>query len=146
MGSASKEIAKLVEDMHMRIIRMWLLVLTCGSLPVAGYAQVTHGNKPDLPKPFGTRSADNGPDGVKRPKEFLPTAPAGFQVNIYAEGFRVPRWLAIAPNGDLFVADSGAGKIEVLRDPQNTGGAQQRELFASGLRNPFGIVFYETYV
>src|SRR5262249_6025054 len=42
--------------------------------------------------------------------------------------------------------DSGAGKIFILRDPKQTGGAQEREIFASGLDRPFGIVFYEDYV
>jgi glucose/arabinose dehydrogenase len=72
--------------------------------------------------------------------------PAGFRVNIFATGFQEPRWLAVAPNGDIFVADSGAGKIFVLRDPRRTGGAQEREVFASGLDRPFGIAFHEDYV
>lgn len=130
----------------MKVIWRGISVLTAGILPIATYAQVTHGNKPDLPKPFATRSAGNGPDEVKRPEGFLPTVPQGFRVNVYAEGFKTPRWLIVAPNGDLFVADSGAGHIEVLRDPKQTGGAQERETFASGLRYPFGIVFHDDYV
>jgi glucose/arabinose dehydrogenase len=109
-------------------------------------AQVTYGNKPQLPAPFATRSAGNGPSGVKPPKGFLPVVPAGFQVNIFAENFKVPRFLATAPNGDIFVADTGAGQVIVLRDPQNTGGASQREVFAEGQKRPFGIAFHEEYV
>src|SRR2546429_9886352 len=86
-------------------------------------AQVTHSMKPDLPKPFSTKSAGNGPDQTSRPDGFLPTVPDGFHVNVYAEGFKAPRLLAIASNGDLFVADSGAGRVEILRDPEHSSSA-----------------------
>jgi len=130
----------------MRVIWNGIAILTVGIIPVAAKAQVTHGNKPDLPKPFATRSAGNGPDEVERPNGFLPTVPQGFRVNVYAESFKTPRWLIVAPNGDLFVAESGAGRIEVLRDPQHTGSAQERETFASHQNYPFGIVFHDDYV
>jgi glucose/arabinose dehydrogenase len=109
-------------------------------------AQVTHGQKPQLPQPFATKSAGNGPSGAKPVEGFLPTVPAGFRVNVFAKDFKVPRFLMVAPNGDLFVADTGAGQVIVLRDSQNTGGAQQREVFASNLNRPFGIAFREEYV
>jgi glucose/arabinose dehydrogenase len=67
-------------------------------------------------------------------------------VNIFAKDFKEPRWLTVAPNGDIFLADTGAGEIVVLRDPQNTGGAQDREVFISGMNRPFGIAFHENYV
>jgi glucose/arabinose dehydrogenase len=109
-------------------------------------AQITHGQKPKLPAPFATRSAGNGPNRTKPPAGFLPTVPAGFRVNVYASSFHTPRWLTVAPNGDIFLAETGAGTIDVLRDPQNTGGAQEREVFASGLTRPFGIGFHDDYV
>lgn len=109
-------------------------------------AQVTHGQKPSLPAPFSTRSAGNGPDAEKPPAGFLPKAPEGFQVNVFATDFKYPRFLATAPNGDIFVADLGAGQVIVLRDPKNTGGAQEREVFAEKLNRPFGIAFHEGYV
>src|SRR5215469_231040 len=92
------------------------------------FAQVTYGKKPQLPAPFVTKSAGNGPRIERPAKGFLPTVvPAGFHVNIFAEDFKVPRFLTTAPNGDIFVADTGAGQVIVLRDPQRTGGASQRE-------------------
>lgn len=116
------------------------------SLPGILAAQVTHGQKPKLPPPFATKSAGNGPDKAKPPAGFLPTVPAGFRVNIFASNFKRPRWLTVAPNGDIFLADTGAGEIVVLRDPQNTGGAQEREVFVEGMKRPFGIVFRGNYV
>jgi glucose/arabinose dehydrogenase len=116
------------------------------SLPSLVPAQVTHGQKPKLPAPFATNSAGNGPDKVKPPAGFLPTVPPGFRLTVFAANFKRPRWLTVAPNGDIFLADTGAGEIVVLRDPQHTGGAQEREVFADGMKRPFGIAFREDYV
>jgi glucose/arabinose dehydrogenase len=129
--------------MHARNILALALTLC---LPCLGAAQVTHGQKPKLPAPFATNSAGNGPKNAKPPAGFLPTVPAGFRVNVYAADFKYPRWLTVAPNGDIFLADTGAGEIIVLRDPQHTGGAQEREVFVGGVRRPFGIAFREDYV
>jgi glucose/arabinose dehydrogenase len=109
-------------------------------------AQVTHGQKPKLPAPFATKSAGNGPDRVKPPKGFLPTVPAGFRVNVFASSFKRPRWLTVAPDKDIFLADTGAGEIIALRDPKDTGGAQEREVFVGGMNRPFGIAFHDDYV
>ena len=48
--------------------------------------------------------------------------------------------MRVAPNGDLVLADSKAGKIYVLRT--NASGKPTREVFASGLHQPYGIAFY----
>jgi glucose/arabinose dehydrogenase len=56
--------------------------------------------------------------------------------------FSQPRLIRAAPNGDLFVADSAAGTVFVLRGVGPDGKAQQIERFATGLDHPFGIAFY----
>jgi glucose/arabinose dehydrogenase len=109
-------------------------------------AQVTHGQKPNLPAPFATASAGNGPGKVKAPEGFLPTVPKGFHVNIFAKDFKRPRLLTVAPNGDIFLAETGANRIVILRDPNHTGGAQERVVFAENLVRPFGIAFHDDYV
>lgn len=115
-------------------------------LPSVLSAQVTHGQKPQLPAPYSTKSAGNGPHKEAPPPGFLPTVPQGFRINVFASDFKVPRWMAVAPNGDIFLAETGANQIVVMRDPQNTGGAQQREVFATGTRRVFGIAFKDDYV
>jgi glucose/arabinose dehydrogenase len=116
-------------------------------LPSISSAQVTDGKKPKLPAPFATKSATNAPEDTAPAKGFMPTVPSGFKVNIFAEQFDEPRWLIVAPNGkDIFLADTHGGKIFILRDPQNTGGAQDRVTWAEGLDQPFGIAFHEGYV
>jgi glucose/arabinose dehydrogenase len=115
-------------------------------LPKAVTAQVTNGKKPDLPAPFATKSSPNPPDETKPPGDFLPSVPAGFKINVFAKDFKEPRWLTVAPNGDIFLADSGAGKILILRDTGKTGSAASPDVFASGLNRPFGIAFHDNYV
>src|SRR5260370_10443884 len=120
--------------MHLRNI-LTLALTVC--LPCLAAAQVTHGQKPKLPAPFATNSAGNGPKNAKAPAGFLPTVPPGFRLNVFAADFKYPRWLTVAPNGDIFLAETVAGEIIILRDPQHTGGAQEREGVASGVRGPF---------
>ena len=132
--------------MKLRKRRCFFLLGTILFLAAPAGAQVTYGKKPDLPAPFATPSAGNGPDKATPPEGFLPTVPSGFHVSIFAKDFKNPRFLATAPNGDVFVAETGANEIVVLRDPQHTGNAQQREVFAAGLNRPFGIAFHDDYV
>ena len=131
----------------MKVIRCLSVVVGCALLfAVPSFTQVTNGKKPNLPAPFETKSAGNGPDKDKPPAGFLPKVPSGFQVGVYASDFSNPRFLAVAPNGDIFVAETGAGKIIVLRDPQHGGGTPQKEVFAEKLNRPFGIAFHDDYV
>ena len=129
----------------MRARSIFVLAFTF-SMPSLMQAQVTHGQKPKLPAPFATKSSGNGPDSAKPPAGFLPTVPPRFRLNVFAANFKRPRWLTVAPNGDIFLADTGAGEIVVMRDPQHAGGAQGREVFVDGMKRPFGIAFHENYV
>jgi len=96
----------------------------------------------DLPKPFTTQSAENGADVVSRPENAWPVAPAGFKVELFATGLENPRLLRTAPNGDVFLAESEAGRIRVFRGVTSDGKAEQSAIFASGLKRPYGIAFY----
>jgi glucose/arabinose dehydrogenase len=96
----------------------------------------------DLPAPYASRSASNGPDLVKRPSNAWPKAPAGFMVQQYATGLDEPRQLRTAPNGDIFLAESSPGRIRVFRGINSNGKPQQTEVFAKGLNRPYGIAFY----
>ncbi|HTM41103.1 MAG TPA: PQQ-dependent sugar dehydrogenase [Terriglobales bacterium] len=96
----------------------------------------------DLPAPYATPSADNGPDVVARPANVWPQAPAGFKVELYATGLNNPRLIRTAPNGDIFVAESEAGDIRVFRGITKDGRPEEMSVFASGLNEPYGINFY----
>jgi glucose/arabinose dehydrogenase len=94
-----------------------------------------------------------------------PTAPPGFDVAAFAAGLDNPRWLYVLPNGDVLVAEAkteriagdvpaelmeglrtsgmlgkSANRITVLRDADHDGKAEVRQIFLSGLNQPFGMV------
>lgn len=96
----------------------------------------------DLPAPFATPSADNGPNVVARPANVWPQAPSGFKVELYATGLDGPRLIRTAPNGDVFVAESEAGDVRVFRGITKDGKPEEMAIFASGLNQPYGINFY----
>ena len=96
----------------------------------------------DLPAPYDTKSVDRGPKIVPRPEGAWPKVPEGFEVNLFAEKLRGPRIVRTAPNGDLFVAESRANRIRVLRDTDGDGKADVNEVFVDDLNMPFGIAFY----
>lgn len=113
----------------------------------AGYADEKPGQRwkitvADLPEPKEAEAVGNGPHLVERPQNAWPQAPAGYKVEIYAQGFDIPRLMRTAPNGDVFLADTGAGTIKVMRGVGADGKAVAVETFASGLDRPFGIAFY----
>lgn len=96
----------------------------------------------DLPPPYATPSADNGPDVVAPPPGARPYVPPGFRVDVFAHDLLGPRLLRVSPSGDLFVAESQAGSVRVLRAADGARTAEQNVVFASGLDRPFGIAFY----
>src|ERR1700742_4422405 len=65
----------------------------------------------DMPAPGATASAANVSRIVPRPAEAAPQVPAGFKIELFAEGLRGPRIMRVAPNGDIFVAETGPGRI-----------------------------------
>src|SRR3984957_7778011 len=118
----------------------------------------------DLPEPKPPESVDNGPPLVQRPEGAWPIAPTGFTAQLYAGGdaatpmqrsenkkeihsptsgtFVMPRIIHAAPNGDLFVADSQASSVLVLRGVTEAGKAATISTYATGLDHPSGIAFY----
>ena len=95
----------------------------------------------DLPQPFATESARNNARIVPRPADAWPQAPAGFKVELYASELQGPRTIRLAPNGDFFVAETRAGNIKVFRGRTADGKPEQVSVYASGLRQPYGIAF-----
>ncbi len=98
----------------------------------------------DLPKPFETETPRNRVDVVGKPTDGQLKVPPGFAVKLFASGLDQPRLMRVAPNGDIFVAESQAGQLRVLRPSVDGNGVAQMEVFATGLRRPFGIAFYPT--
>jgi glucose/arabinose dehydrogenase len=97
--------------------------------------------KPEDQPPVG-ESTSNPVQIVKRSKHAKPIGPKGFLVDLVASGLAGPRVIRVAPNGDLFVADSEANTIRVYRVRSGSARPVKSEAYASGLNKPFGIAFY----
>jgi glucose/arabinose dehydrogenase len=103
---------------------------------------VRHITVSDLPEPYATESATNGPKIVPRPDNAWPKALPGFKVELFASGLTNPRIMRVAPNGDIFLAETSAGDIKVFRGMTADHKPEQVQVFATGLNTPFGIAFY----
>jgi glucose/arabinose dehydrogenase len=96
----------------------------------------------DLPQPYATESANNSPAIAPRPDGVWPLTLPGFKVEQFATGLENPRLMRMAPNGDIFLAESSAGKVLVIRGMTADGKAGQMETFATDQKGVFGINFY----
>ena len=96
----------------------------------------------DLPAPFASESATNGPKIVARPENAKLQVPEGFEVELFATGLNNPRLMRVAPNGDIFLTETSAGNIKVFRGMTAEGKPEQVQVFTSGLNIPFGMAFY----
>jgi glucose/arabinose dehydrogenase len=95
---------------------------------------------PTLPPPFATPSVSRSAKVIGWPKGKVPTAPAGFEVKLFAENLDYPRWLYILPNGDVLIAESRANRITLLRDRDRDSIPEVRSTFLQNLNQPFGMV------
>src|SRR3984885_6666843 len=94
-----------------------------------------------MPAPPATPAVDDSSKEVPRPTGAIPQVPQGFTASVFATGFTSPRWLAVAPNGDVLVTDSRDGTVKVLRDTAGTGHADKVAIFARGFDRPNGIAY-----
>jgi glucose/arabinose dehydrogenase len=96
----------------------------------------------DLPKPGATASSANVSRVVPRPDGAMPRVPDGFKIGLFAESLSGPRIIRTAPNGDIFVAETRANRIRVLRPTEDGARPATNQIFADRLNRPFGIAFY----
>jgi glucose/arabinose dehydrogenase len=96
----------------------------------------------DLPPPYVTESAQNGPQTSDRPAGARLSVPPGFQVALFTSDLSGPRLLRTAPNGDIFIAETRRGRIRVLRSADGADAPSENSVFADDLNGPFGIAFY----
>src|ERR1700726_3082574 len=96
----------------------------------------------DLPKPGATPSAASVSHKVRRPASVLPQVPAGFNIELFADGLSGPRQMRVAPNGDIFIAETRAGRIRGLQGTDGSPKPSTNQIYAGGLHEPFGIAFF----
>ncbi|WP_428660533.1 PQQ-dependent sugar dehydrogenase [Runella sp.] len=123
------------------------------------------GSADTLPAPFSTKSVKNFSKVIGWEAGQTPTAPAGFTVSKFADGLEHPRWIYVADNGDIFVAESNtiltgikkvgaqiapkirtqnigesANRITMFRDADKDGVFESRHVFLEDLNQPFGML------
>jgi glucose/arabinose dehydrogenase len=96
----------------------------------------------DLPKPYVSDSASNSPSEVRRPRNVGTKLPAGFSAELIASGISNPRVVRVAPNGDIFVADSRADQVRLYRPGGGGSKPAEEAIYAKGLSSPYGIAFH----
>lgn len=122
---------------------------TCSgaAVPANGDSTGRHLLRPaDLPKPFATSSAMNPPRVVPKPDGARLRLPAGFEGFEAAGRFDTPRQMRLSPNGDVFLAESGGGRITVLKDMDGDGRFERRHAYARRLDSPFGMAFVPPFL
>ena len=108
----------------------------------------------DLPRPSHHNNDPEEPDFKRMPKVVeapqgkMPDVPKGFAVQVFAKGLKQPRIIRVAPNGDIFVAESTSGAAagsasgRILVFPADAaGGPATPQVFAENLERPYGIAF-----
>jgi glucose/arabinose dehydrogenase len=130
--------------------------------------QQAAGGAPTIPtaKPQGAFPTLKMPTAKGWDKGRTPIAAPGLKVNAFAVGLKHPRWIHTLPNGDVLVAESmtladnpktmfdhamvgtmrraaalgeSPNRIMLLRDANGDGVAETREIFLTGLSQPFGM-------
>lgn len=96
----------------------------------------------DLPAPLASEPKAERSQIAPRPEGAAPKTIDGFKVETFAQGLTGPRVLRFAPNGDLFVTESSAGRVRAFRLVDGAIKPAQSEIFASDLERPYGIAFY----
>jgi glucose/arabinose dehydrogenase len=93
-----------------------------------------------LSAPFATPASANSPSTIARPAGAMPQAPAGFTVSLFATDLFQPRWMLVAPNGDVFLTQPDAGKVSLLRE---TNGKITIHTFATGFDGCHGLALHD---
>ena len=103
----------------------------------------------ELVAPFSTESVTKESKIIGWPENVKPKAPEGFYVTKFADSLKHPRWTYIAPNNDIFVAESNtknsANQITLLRDKDQDGVVDGRYVFKEGLNQNFGMLVIGDY-
>jgi len=144
-----------------KTLKLFLGVIAFGIIGISTYAAINpapptadwradapgvqhHIKQSDLP----TSVTPTDPEGsvannvtvVPPPSGALPKVPEGFTVEVFASQLNKPRTLRIAPNGDIFLSETGTGRVLVF--PANATAPAKPEVFAENLDRPYGIVFH----
>jgi len=69
--------------------------------------------------------------------------PPGFAITVFAQGLDSPRMMTLGPDGQIYVAERGAGRILRLPDRNADGTVDGLEVVAQGLNAPSSLAFFK---
>jgi glucose/arabinose dehydrogenase len=118
-------------------------VIAVSALAVlVGAWQVAGKRAPDLPAPYATPAANNRPHVIKQPDNAKVVVPAGFNVEVWADGFKTPRFMLQGEHGEILLSDSDDGKVYAFAN----GDPKQRKEVLTGLNRPYGLALWHEYL
>ncbi len=94
-----------------------------------------------LPPPFATPSVTNRPNVIPQPQGAQLKVPDGFTVELFAEGFKRPRYMTLGPSNEILISDSATapdGAVYILKP--------QRKKLIDNLDRPYGLAFWKDYL
>jgi glucose/arabinose dehydrogenase len=122
---------------------LWLFGILMSTL-VCPAVQVKN---PKLPEPYHTASASNRPQVISRPDGAQLNLPAGFNIDVYAEGFERPRFMLEGPSKEILLSDSNAnGSVYVLQDGDKDFKAEWKKKIIEGLDRPYGLALWKDFL
>ena len=123
------------------ISALLLLALSACTLRIGSRTR-TDDNPAPTSIPLALTAAPLQAPGVVPPEQPI-SLPPGFAITVYASGLNDPRMMAIGPDGDLYLAERGAGRIVRLPDRDGDGIADGVEAVGVDLASPSSLAFYK---
>lgn len=99
-----------------------------------------------LPRPYATPAVDNTAKKITHPSGAQLLVPDGFSVSAFARGLTDARWMTVAPNGDVLLAQPDLGRIVQLRPTANGARGRIVSVFAHGFDRPHGLAVRDGFL
>jgi glucose/arabinose dehydrogenase len=121
--------------------------LIVGLLGLASMTYAWQVKNPPLPEPFHTPAASNRPEVIARPEGAQLSLPKGFSIDVYADGFEIPRFMLAGPSQEILLSDSAKnGSVWVLQDRDHDFKSETKKKILDGLDRPFGLALWKDYL
>lgn len=134
---------------HILTLGLAIGVLGTGALaaePLQPVGQRFEVRAEEMPAPYAGGGGSNPSQVVERPAGVLPQVPPGFRANVFRAHLSHPRWMAVAENGDVFLAETRADRVRLLRDADGDGAAELMTTFTEEIASPHGLAIHNGYL
>lgn len=109
-----------------------------------------------LPPPYATSSVYNWPKIIPKPDNVELQVPPGFRMEVVADGFQVPRFMTLAPGGQVIISDEVRITAGTQRLPDGTvtvggsvwvlTGGNKKKILITNLDRPYGLALWKDYL